>query len=56
MFFTKRLNASVIKVPARIAKPVKLTARKDETARLRLADSDGTRRRVLQMMEDNRLR
>ncbi|GAA2842367.1 hypothetical protein GCM10010836_40160 [Aminobacter aminovorans] len=54
--FTKRPKTSVVKVSAPLAKPVKLTARKDEIARLRLADSDGSRRRDLQMMEDNRLR
>ena len=56
MIFTRRPTALVAKSPVQTIKPVKLTARKDETARLRLADSDGTRRRVLQMMEDNRLR
>ncbi len=54
--FTKRPKTSAVKLPVPLVKPVKLTARKDETARLRLADSDGSRRRVLQMMEDNRLR
>jgi hypothetical protein len=56
MIFTRRPTPPVAKSPVQTIKPVKLTARKDETARLRLADSDGTRRRVLQMMEDNRLR
>ncbi|MBA8904623.1 hypothetical protein [Aminobacter ciceronei] len=56
MMFTRRPKTSVVKVSAPPAKLVKLTARKDEIARLRLADSDGARRRELQMMEDNRLR
>ena len=56
MIFTKRPTAPAPKLPVQSIKPAKLTARKDETARLRLADSDGSRRRVLQMMEDNRLR
>jgi hypothetical protein len=56
MMFTRRPKTSVVKVSAPPAKQVKLTARKDEIARLRLADSDGARRRELQMMEDNRLR
>ncbi len=55
MIFTKRPSASVPKVPAQLAKPAKLTARKDEAARRKLADTDGTRRRALQLMEDNRL-
>lgn len=56
MIFPRRPKASAVKVPVPLVKPVKLTARKDEIARLRLADSDGARRRMLQMMEDNRLR
>lgn len=54
--FTRRPKTSAVKLPVTLVKPVKLTARKDEIARLRLADSDGSRRRELQMMEDNRLR
>lgn len=56
MMFTRRTKISAVKVPVPLVKPAKLTARKDEIARLRLADSDGSRRRELQMMEDNRLR
>lgn len=55
MIFTRRPKAAAVKVPAQVIKPVKLTARKDEAARRRLADTDGTQRRVLQLMENNRL-
>lgn len=56
MIFTRRPTAPAPKSPPQPLKPAKLTARKDEAALRRLADSDGTRRRALQLMEDNRLR
>ncbi|AWC22915.1 hypothetical protein WHT83_21880 [Aminobacter sp. P9b] len=59
MFFTKRptVPAPLLAMSVPVAKPAsRLTVRKDEAARRRLADTDGARRRQLQLVEDNRLR
>lgn len=55
MIFIRSLKASFAKSPPQIVKSRRLAVRKDEAARRKIADTDGARRRVRQLVEDNRL-
>jgi len=56
MFATKKIKVAPLKPNPPVRLSPRLTVRSDEADMRRIADTDGTARRMRQMLEDNRLR